>query len=84
MKTRKELESNIHRILNDNMGSCCYSEVNNELISELIVCIETDGSIWSVLNDNLSNVALGELEYETDGLKELNQLKIDFKNHYNI
>ena len=80
MKTRKELESSIYNILYDNMSSCCYSEVNSELINELIYCIENDGSVWGVLNDNLSNVAVDELEYETDGLKELNQLKDIFKN----
>jgi len=74
MKSDLQLEKEIYDILYDNLSRFCYNEVNGELIKELITCIKTKGSIWGVLNDNLSNVAVDELEYETEGLKELNNL----------
>ena len=74
MKPDLELEKEIYNIFWENLSSDASSEVTEELVKELIICIKNKDSIWAVLDDNLTHSTLDELEYESEGLNELNSL----------
>ena len=65
------IEDLIYNILANNLSKSCLNEVDAELINELQNSNGID--VWTILNDWLSNTALDELEYETNGLNELTE-----------
>ena len=74
MKPDLELEKEIYNIFWENLSSDASSEVTEELVKELIICIRNKDSIWAVLNDNLTYYTLDELEYESKVINRLNSL----------